>query len=315
MALKVGINGFGRIGRVFFRAAWGTPAFEVVAVNDLTDAPTLAHLLKHDSIHGTFGPEVVAKGDAIFVDGRQVRVLAQRDPGSLPWRDLGVDIVVESTGRFVDRASAGKHIEAGARKVVITDPAKHHVVSNASCTTNCLATVAKVLVDRFGIRRGYCTTVHAYTNDQSIQDFPHTDLRRARAGALSMIPTTTGAAKAVGLVLPSLKGKLDGIAIRVPTPNVSVVDLTAELERPASVESVNEAFREAAAGPLKGLLGYTDEPLVSVDFNGDSHSSVVDGPSTSMVDGALVKVLAWYDNEWGYSSRVRDLVAFMGRSR
>ena len=195
------------------------------------------------------------------------------------------------------------------------DPAKHHVVSNASCTTNCLATVAKVLVDRFGIRRGYCTTVHAYTNDQNIQDFPHKDLRRARAGALSMIPTTTGAAKAVGLVLPSLKGKLDGIAIRVPTPNVSVVDLTAELERPASVESVNEAFREAAAGPLKGLLGYTDEPLVSVDFNGDPHSSVVDGPSTSMVDGALVKVLAWYDNEWGYSSRVRDLVAFMGRSR
>jgi glyceraldehyde 3-phosphate dehydrogenase (phosphorylating) len=334
MTLKVGINGFGRIGRVFFRAAWGTPAFEVVAVNDLTDAPTLAHLLKRDSIHGTFGPEVVAKGDAIFVDGRQVRVLAQRDPGSLPWRDLGVDIVVESTGRFVDRASAGKHIEAGARKVVITapakdpdvtlvlgvneqayDPAKHHVVSNASCTTNCLATVAKVLVDQFGIRRGYCTTVHAYTNDQNIQDFPHKDLRRARAGALSMIPTTTGAAKAVGLVLPSLKGKLDGIAIRVPTPNVSVVDLTAELERPASVESVNEAFRGAAAGPLKGLLGYTDEPLVSVDFNGDPHSSVVDGLSTSMVDGALVKVLAWYDNEWGYSSRVRDLVAFMGRSR
>ena len=261
-------------------------------------------------------------------------MLAQKDPGSLPWRELGVDVVVESTGRFVDRASAGKHLEAGARKVVITapakdpdvtlvlgvneqayDPALHHVVSNASCTTNCLATVAKVLVDRFGIRRGYCTTIHAYTNDQNIQDFPHQDLRRARAGALSMIPTTTGAAKAVGLVLPVLKGKLDGIAIRVPTPNVSLVDLTAELDRPASVEAVNDAFRAAAAGPLKGLLAYPDEPLVSVDFNGDAHSSVVDGPSTSLIDGAMVKVLAWYDNEWGYSSRVRDLVLFMSRSR
>jgi glyceraldehyde 3-phosphate dehydrogenase len=334
MALKIGINGFGRIGRVFYRAAWGTPGFEVVAVNDLTDAATLAHLLKYDSIHGIFGPEVVAKGDAIFVDGRQVRVLAQKDPASLPWRELGVDIVVESTGRFVDRANAAKHLEAGARKVVITapatnpdvtvvlgvneqsyDPSKHHVVSNASCTTNCHATVAKVLLDRFGIRRGYCTTVHSYTNDQNIQDFPHKDLRRARAGALSMIPTTTGAAKAVGLVLPSLKGKLDGISIRVPTPNVSVVDLTAELEKPATVEAVNEAFRAAAAGPLKGLLAYTDAPLVSVDFNGDAHSSVVDGLSTAVVDGSLVKVLAWYDNEWGYSSRVRDLVALMGRSR
>jgi glyceraldehyde 3-phosphate dehydrogenase len=334
MAIKVGINGFGRIGRVFFRSAWGTADLEVVAVNDLTDASTLAHLLKYDSIHGRFGPEVLAKGDSIFVDGRPIRVLAQKDPGSLPWRELGVEVVVESTGRFVDRASAGKHLDAGARKVVITapatnpdvtlvlgvneatyEPAKHHVVSNASCTTNCLATVAKVLVDRFGMRRGYCTTVHAYTNDQNIQDFPHKDLRRARAGALSMIPTTTGAAKAVGLVLPTLKGKLDGIAIRVPTPNVSVVDLTAELERPATVEAVNDAFRAAAAGALKGILAYTDEPLVSVDFNGDSHSSVVDGLSTALVDGALVKVLAWYDNEWGYSSRVRDLVVFMGRSR
>ncbi len=333
MALRVGINGFGRIGRVFYRAAWGTADFEVVAVNDLTDARTLAHLLKHDSVHGTFRGEVVAKDDALFVDGRPVRVLAQKDPGSLPWRDLGVDVVVESTGRFVDRVSAGKHLEAGARKVVITAPAKdpdvtlvlgvnegtydprsHHIVSNASCTTNCLATVTKVLLDRFGVRRGYCTTVHAYTNDQNIHDFPHKDLRRARAGALSMIPTTTGAAKAVGLVLPSLKGRLDGIAIRVPTPNVSVVDLTAELERPASVEAVNEAFRgAAAAGPLKGLLAYTDEPLVSVDFNGDPHSSIVDGPSTALIDGGLVKVLAWYDNEWGYSCRVRDLVAFMGR--
>ena len=334
MALKVGINGFGRIGRVFYRAAWGTPGFEVVAVNDLTDAATLAHLLKHDSVHGTFGPRSSPRATPSSSTAGRSASSPRRIPASLPWRELGVDVVVESTGRFVDRASAGKHLEAGAQKVVITapatnpdvtvvlgvneqsyDPAKHHVVSNASCTTNCLATVAKVLLDRFGIRRGYCTTIHSYTNDQNIQDFPHKDLRRARAGALSMIPTTTGAAKAVGLVLPSLKGKLDGISIRVPTPNVSVVDLTAELERPASAEAVNEAFRAAAAGPLKGILAYTDEPLVSVDFNGDAHSSVVDGLSTAVVDGALVKVLAWYDNEWGYSSRVRDLVVFMGRSR
>jgi len=333
MALKVGINGFGRIGRVFFRAAWGTPGLEVVGVNDLSDAATLAHLLKYDSVHGIFPGEVVAKGDAFFVDGRQVRVAAQKDPAALPWRDLGVDVVVESTGVFRDKAGAGKHLQAGARKVVITapakdpdatlvlgvnegayDPARHHVVSNASCTTNCLATVAKVLLDRFGVRRGFASTVHSYTNDQPIHDFPHKDLRRARAGALSMIPTTTGAATAVGLVLPSLKGKLDGIAIRVPTANVSVVDLVAELERPASVEAVNDAFRAAAAGPLKQILAYTDEPLVSVDFNGNPHSSIVDGPSTALIDGALVKVLAWYDNEWGYSCRVRDLVLFMGKS-
>ena len=333
MALKLGINGFGRIGRVLFRATWGTPDVEIVAVNDLTDAPTLAHLLKYDSVHGIFGAEVLPKGDRFFVDGKPVRVLAQRDPGSLPWRELGVDVVVESTGLFVDRAAAGKHLEAGARKVVITAPAKdpdvtvvlgvneesydaahHHIVSNASCTTNCLATVAKVLLDRFGVRRGYCTTVHAYTNDQSIQDFPHKDLRRARAGALSMIPTTTGAAKAVGLVLPSLQGKLDGIAIRVPTANVSLVDLTAELGKPASVQAVNDAFRAAAAGPLKNIVAYTDEPLVSVDFNGNPHSAIVDGLSTAVVDGTLVKVLAWYDNEWGYSCRVRDLVRFLGRS-
>jgi glyceraldehyde 3-phosphate dehydrogenase len=333
MGLKVGINGFGRIGRVLFRATWGTPDVEIVAVNDLTDAHTLAHLLKYDSIHGVLAAEVEAKADRFFVDGKAVRVLAQKDPGSLPWRELGVDIVVESTGRFVDRAGAGPHLEAGAKKVVITapakdpdltvvlgvnegtyDPARHHIVSNASCTTNCLATVAKVLLDQFGVRRGYCTTVHAYTNDQNIQDFPHKDLRRARAGALSMIPTTTGAAKAVGLVLPSLQGKLDGIAIRVPTANVSVVDLTAELGKPASVQAVNDAFRAAAAGPLKHILAYTDEPLVSVDFNGNPHSSIVDGLSTAVVDGNLVKVLAWYDNEWGYSCRVRDLVRFLGRS-
>jgi glyceraldehyde 3-phosphate dehydrogenase len=333
MAVKVGINGFGRIGRVFFRAAWGSPELEVVGVNDLSDASTLAHLLKYDSVHGIFPPEVVVKGDSFFVDGRPIRVTAQKDPAALPWRDLGVDVVVESTGVFRDKAGAGKHLQAGAKKVVITAPAKdpdvtvvlgvnegayepgrHHVVSNASCTTNCLATVAKVLLDRFGIRRGFASTVHSYTNDQPIHDFPHKDLRRARAGAVSMIPTTTGAATAVGLVLPTLKGKLDGIAIRVPTANVSVVDLTAELERPASVEAINDAFRAAASGPLKSILAYTDEPLVSVDFNGNPHSSIVDGPSTALVDGALVKVLAWYDNEWGYSCRVRDLVRFMARS-
>ena len=333
MALKVGINGFGRIGRVLFRAAWGTPGLDIVAVNDLTDATTLAHLLKYDSVHGIFGPEVVAKGERFFVDGRPIRVLAQKDPGRLPWRDLGVDVVVESTGRFVDRAGAGQHLEAGAKKVVITapakdpdvtvvlgvneaayEPARHHIVSNASCTTNCLATVTKVLLDRFGVRRGYCTTVHSYTNDQPIQDFPHKALRRARAGALSMIPTTTGAAKAVGLVLPTLKGKLDGISIRVPTANVSVVDLVVELETPTSVDAVNDAFRVAAGGSLKGILAYTDAPLVSVDFNGNPHSSIVDGLSTALLDGALLKVLAWYDNEWGYSCRVRDLIGFLGRS-
>jgi glyceraldehyde 3-phosphate dehydrogenase len=333
MALKVGINGFGRIGRVFFRAAWGTPGLEVVGVNDLSDATTLAHLLKHDSVHGAFKPEVVTKGDAFFVDGRPVRVSAQKDPAALPWKDLGVDIVVESTGVFRDKAGAGKHLQAGAKKVVVTapakdpdvtvvlgvnegmyEPAKHHVVSNASCTTNCLATVTKVLLDRFGVRRGFMSTVHSYTNDQPIHDFPHKDLRRARAGAVSMIPTTTGAATAVGLVLPTLKGKLDGIAIRVPTANVSVVDLTAELEKPASVEAVNDAFRAAATGPLKGILAYTDEQLVSIDFNGDSHSSIVDGPSTALIEGSLIKVLAWYDNEWGYSCRVRDLVLYMAKT-
>jgi glyceraldehyde 3-phosphate dehydrogenase len=333
MALRVGVNGFGRIGRVFFRAAWGTPGLEVVGVNDLSDAKTLAHLLKYDSVHGIFPAEVVAKGDAIFVDGRPVRVTAQKDPVALPWKELGVQVVVESTGVFRDRAGAGKHLQAGARKVIITapakdpdatlvlgvnegtyDPSRHHIVSNASCTTNCLATVAKVLLDRFGIRRGFASTVHSYTNDQPIHDFPHKDLRRARAGAVSMIPTTTGAATAVGLVLPSLKGRLDGIAIRVPTANVSVVDLTAELEQPASVEAVNDAFRAAARGPLQHILAYTDEELVSVDFNGNPHSAIVDGPSTALVDGSLVKVLAWYDNEWGYSSRVRDLIQFVGRS-
>jgi glyceraldehyde 3-phosphate dehydrogenase len=333
MAVRVGVNGFGRIGRVFFRAALEAPGIDVVAVNDLADAKTLAHLLKHDSVHGTLEAEVKAKGEAIFVNGREVRVCSVKDPAALPWGDLGVDIVVESTGVFRDKATSSKHLRAGAKKVIITapakdpditvvlgvneqryDPAQHELVSNASCTTNCLATVAKVLLDSFGIRRGFASTVHAYTNDQPLHDFPHKDLRRARAGALSMIPTTTGAATAVGLVLPELKGKLDGIAIRVPTANVSVVDLTVELAQPASAAAVNDAFRAAAAGPMRGILDATDEELVSVDFNGDPHSSIVDLPSTAVIDGALVKVLAWYDNEWGYSCRVRDLILYMANS-
>jgi glyceraldehyde 3-phosphate dehydrogenase len=311
----------------------GAQDLEVVGVNDLADAKTLAHLLKHDSIHGGLGADVTSKGDAIFVDGREIRVCAQRDPASLPWKELGVDVVVESTGIFRDTATASKHIQAGAKKVIITapakdpdvtvvlgvneqvyDPARHRIISNASCTTNCLATTAKVLDDAFGIKRGFASTVHSYTNDQPIHDFPHKDLRRARAGAVSMIPTTTGAATAVGLVLPKLKGKLDGIAIRVPTANVSVVDLTAELEKPASVTAVNDAFREAAAGKLRGILDATDEELVSVDFNGNPHSSIVDLPSTAVIDGGLVKVLAWYDNEWGYSCRVRDLTRYIAKS-
>jgi glyceraldehyde 3-phosphate dehydrogenase len=333
MSIRVGVNGFGRIGRVFFRAALEARDIEVVGVNDLADAKTLAHLLKHDSVHGNLAAEVAAKDGAIFVNGREVRVLALKDPGSLPWKELGVDVVVESTGLFVDTATASKHIQAGAKKVIITapakdpdvtlvlgvnekmyDPAKHRIVSNASCTTNCLATTAKVLDDTFGIKRGFASTVHSYTNDQKIHDFPHKDLRRARAAAVSMIPTTTGAAKAVGLVLPHLKGKLDGIAIRVPTANVSVVDLTVELNKSVTVQSINEAFREAAAGKMRGILDATDEELVSVDFNGNPHSSIVDLPSTALVDGNMVKVLAWYDNEYGYSSRVRDLISFIGKT-
>jgi glyceraldehyde 3-phosphate dehydrogenase len=333
MSIRVGVNGFGRIGRVFFRAALGAKDIEIVAVNDLADAKTLAHLLKHDSVHGNLAAEVVAKGEAIFVDGREVRVCAIKDPAQLPWKELGVDIVIESTGLFSDTASASKHIQAGAKKVIISAPAKnpdativlgvnektydsakHRIVSNASCTTNCLATTVKVLDDAFGIKRGFASTVHSYTNDQKIHDFPHKDLRRARAGAVNMIPTTTGAATAVGLVLPHLKGKLDGIAIRVPTINVSVVDLTAELSKPASVEQINDAFREAAAGSMKGILDATDEELVSGDFNGNPHSSIIDLPSTAIVDGNMVKVLAWYDNEFGYSSRLRDLTRYMAKT-
>jgi glyceraldehyde 3-phosphate dehydrogenase len=332
MSIRVGVNGFGRIGRVFFRTALGDKDIEVVGVNDLADAKTLAHLLKHDSVHGTLPAEVTAKDSAIFVDGRETRVTAVKDPASLPWKDLGVDVVIESTGVFRDTATASKHLQAGAKKVIITAPAKdpdvtlvlgvneqaydakrHRIISNASCTTNCLATTVKVIDDAFGLKRGFATTVHAYTNDQPVHDFPHKDLRRARAAAVSMIPTTTGAATAVGLVLPKLKGKLDGISIRVPTANVSVVDLVAELEKSATIQAVNNAFREAAAGRLRGILDATDEELVSVDFNGNSHSSIVDLPSTALVEGNMVKVLAWYDNEWGYSSRLRDLVRFVGK--
>jgi glyceraldehyde 3-phosphate dehydrogenase len=333
MSIRVGINGFGRIGRVVFRTALNDRDLEVVGVNDLADAKTLSHLLKHDSVHGTLGAEVASKDGAIFVNGREVRVTAVKDPAALPWKDLGVDVVVESTGVFRDTAGAAKHMQAGAKKVIITapakdpdvtivlgvneqayDPVRHRIISNASCTTNCLATTVKVLDDAFGVRRGFASTVHSYTNDQPVHDFPHKDLRRARAAAVSMIPTTTGAATAVGLVLPKLKGKLDGIAIRVPTINVSVVDLVAELDRPATVQAVNDAFREAAAGRLRGILDATEEELVSTDFNGNPHSSIVDLPSTAMVEGNLIKVLAWYDNEWGYSSRVRDLIRFVGKT-
>src|SRR5437870_11309665 len=333
MSIRVGVNGFGRIGRVFFRTALESKDIEVVGVNDLADAKTLAHLLKHDSVHGALAADVQAKGEAIFVNGREVRVCAQKDPAALPWKELGVDAVVESTGLFRDTTTASKHLRAGAQKVIITAPAKdpdvtlvlgvnetmydkdkHRIISNASCTTNCLATTAKVLDDAFGIKRGFASTVHSYTNDQPVHDFPHKDLRRARAAAVNMIPTTTGAAIAVGLVMPKLKGKLDGTAIRVPTINVSVIDLVAELEKPASVQAVNDAFREAAAGRMRGILDVTDEELVSSDFNGNPHSSIVDLPSTALIDGSLVKVLAWYDNEWGYSCRVRDLIRYMTKS-
>ena len=333
MTVRVGINGFGRIGRMFVRTSLGQDDFEVVAVNDLAEASTLAHLLKHDSIHGAIRAEIDAKERSLFVDGREIHVTAETDPGRLPWRELGVEIVVEATGRFRDRASAQKHLDAGARKVVITapgkdpdltvvlgvnehryDPRRHHIISNASCTTNCAAPVLKVLHESFGVRRGFLSTIHAYTNDQPLLDFAHKDPRRARAGALSMIPTTTGAAQAVGLVLPQLAGKLDGLAIRVPTPNVSLVDLVAELEQPTTVDTVNRAFRTAASGPLDGILDVTDEELVSVDFNGNPHSAIVDLPSTAIIEHTLVKVLAWYDNEWGYSCRVRDLIAHMTRA-
>jgi glyceraldehyde 3-phosphate dehydrogenase len=330
MSVKVGINGFGRIGRNFFRASKGVKDFEIVAINDLTDAPTLAHLLKYDSIHGIFGAEVSAREKAIVVDGREVKVTAECSPETLPWKSLGVDIVVESTGHFTDREKAAKHLDAGAQRVIISapakepditvclgvneemlDPAKHKIISNASCTTNCLAPVAKVLHKEFGIIRGLMTTIHSYTNDQRILDLPHKDLRRARAAAISMIPSTTGAAKAIGLVLPDLKGKLDGFAMRVTTPNVSVVDLTAELQKDATADDINAAMKKWAEGPMKGVLQYVDIPLVSVDFNGNSHSSIFDATLTKVMEKRMVKVIAWYDNEWGYSSRIRDLILFL----
>jgi len=330
MAIKVGINGFGRIGRNIMRASMGDSGIDIVAVNDLTNAETLAHLLKYDSILGNLKADIAAKGDRITVNKDEFQVLTQKDPAQLPWKDLGVDIVFESTGLFTDRDNAAKHLTAGAKKVVITapakkpdltvvlgvnetkyEPARHHIVSNASCTTNCLAPIAKVLHETFGIRKGWMTTVHSYTNDQNLLDLPHKDMRRARAAALSIVPTTTGAATAVGEVLPELKGRLDGIAMRVPTPNVSVVDLAALVDRKTSAEEVNAAFKAASVGPMKGILEYVTEPLVSVDFRGNSHSSSLDAQYTSVMDGDFVKVLSWYDNEWGYSSRCVDLLRFL----
>jgi glyceraldehyde 3-phosphate dehydrogenase len=330
MSLRVAINGFGRIGRNFLRASRGYNELDIVALNDLTDAKTLAHLLKYDSVHGIFGADVKEGNGSITVDGKEVKVFAVTEPEKLPWKDLSVDVVIESTGRFVDRLSASKHLNAGAKWVIISapakepdaticmgvneetlDPVKHKIISNASCTTNCLSPVAKVVHNEFGIMRGLMTTIHSYTNDQRILDLPHKDLRRARAAALNMIPTTTGAAKAVGIVLPELKGKLNGMAIRVPTPNVSVVDLVAELAKETTAEEINAALKRAAEGPMKGILQYSEEPLVSSDFNGNGHSSIVDAPLTMVLDGKMAKVLAWYDNEWGYSSRLRDLAIYI----
>ena len=330
MAIKVGINGFGRIGRNIMRAAMGDANFDFVAVNDLTNAQTLAHLLKYDSILGNLNADISANGDRISVGKDEFQVLSIKDPAQLPWKDLGVDVVFESTGLFTNRDDAAKHIAAGAKKVVVTAPAKkpdltvvlgvngekydpkaHHIISNASCTTNCLAPVAKVLHEQFGIRKGWMTTVHSYTNDQQLLDLPHKDLRRARAAALSIIPTTTGAALAVGEVLPEIKGRLDGIAMRVPTPNVSVVDLAVIVDKKTSKEEVNAAFKEAAGGSLKGILEYCEVPLVSIDFRGNPRSSILDAPYTSVMDGDFVKVLAWYDNEWGYSNRCVDLLRFL----
>ena len=332
MGIKVGINGFGRIGRNVLRAAIDDDELDFVAVNDITNPETLAHLLKYDSVLGNLREQVSTDGDVIRVGTRVLRVLSERDPAALPWRDLGVDVVFESTGLFTKRDDATKHLTAGAKKVIITapakgpdltvvlgvndktyDPAKHQIISNASCTTNCLAPVAKVLHDSFGLRRGWMTTIHAYTNDQRLLDLPHTDLRRARAAGVSMIPTTTGAAAAVGEVVPELKGKLDGIAMRVPTPNVSVVDLVAEVEKPTTAAEVNEAFASAEVGYLNGILHLSTAPLVSIDFRGNPHSSIVDASYTKVMDGDFIKILSWYDNEWGYSSRCVDLVKLLAK--
>jgi len=333
VTIRVGINGFGRIGRLVFRACESDPKSEVVAVNDLTDAKTLAHLLKYDSVHKVFPHEVKAGDDSFTVDGRVVKVMAQRDPAQLPWGDLGVEVVVESTGFFTDATKAAAHRDAGAKKVIISapakneditivigvndgdyDPASHHIISNASCTTNCLAPFAKVLRDSFGIKAGFMNTIHSYTNDQNILDLPHKDLRRARAAAMSIIPTSTGAAKAIGLVLPDMKGKLDGMSMRVPTPDGSVVDLVAGLEKPATKEQINEAMRAAAEGPMKGILQYCEDPIVSVDVVGNDHSSIFDSLQTMVMggEGTFVKCVSWYDNEWGYSNRVKDLIKIVG---
>jgi glyceraldehyde 3-phosphate dehydrogenase len=332
MSIKVGINGFGRIGRNIMRAAMAHKEIDIVAVNDLTDAGTLAHLLKYDSILGNLKGTIKASGDRITVDKDEFQVLAVKDPAQLPWKSLGVDVVFEGTGRFTNREDAAKHISSGAKRVIITapakkpdvmivmgvnhetyDPATHHIISNASCTTNCLAPLAKVLHESFGIQKGWMNTIHSYTNDQQLLDLPHKDLRRARAAALSIIPTTTGAASAVGEVLPQLKGRLDGISLRVPTPNVSVVDLSALLGTKTTAEDINAAFQAAAEGPYKGIIEYVTEPLVSVDFRGNSHSSILDAPYTKVMDGDFVKILAWYDNEWGYSSRCVDLLLYMAK--
>jgi glyceraldehyde 3-phosphate dehydrogenase len=332
MAIRVGINGFGRIGRNVLRASLDKTELEFVAVNDLTDAKTLAHLLKYDSVHGRFDASIDAGEDYITVNGKKIKITAIRDPGELPWKELGVQVVVESTGIFRDRASASKHLEAGAKRVVISapakdpdvtivlgvnegdyDPANHHVLSMGSCTTNCLAPIAKILSDEFGIDSGLMTTTHAYTNDQVILDFQHSDLRRARAAAMSMIPTTTGAATALALVIPELKGKMDGMAIRVPTPNVSVVDLVAWLKKETTPSELNATFKRYAQGEMKGILNYTEEPLVSIDFNGDPHSSTVDGLSTKVIGGKMVKVISWYDNEWGFSRRMGEFLIFISK--
>jgi len=335
MAIRVGINGFGRIGRQVLRAAKlaGVKDIEFVAVNDLTDTKTLAHLFKYDSVHREFKGEVKAGADSITVDGHEIRILAEKDPSKLPWADLKVDIVLESTGRFTDADKAKQHLAAGAKKVIISAPAKgeditivmgvnhtkydpksHVIISNASCTTNCLVPMVKVMKDNFGFVRGSMVTVHSYTNDQSILDLPHKDLRRARAAALSMIPTTTGAAKATALVMPELKGKIDGISIRVPTPDVSFTDLAVVVDKPVTAEAINDAFRKAAAGELKGILKYSEEELVSSDYIGNPHSCIIDGKCTNVVDGLLVKISGWYDNEWGYASRCVDLLQYVGKS-
>lgn len=330
MAIRVGINGFGRIGRNIFRAALGRGDIDFVAVNDITDTKTLAHLLKYDSVLGNLDADIKATDNSINVDGEEFRVFSERDPGKIDWASVGAEIIVESTGLFTDRANAAKHLHDTVKKVIISAPAKdeditivlgvneksydpkeHHIVSNASCTTNCLGPIAKVLHDNFTIRKGLMNTIHSYTNDQQLLDLPHKDLRRARAAALSIIPTTTGAAKAIGLVLPELKGKLDGMSLRVPTPNVSIVDLVAEVDNKTTKEEVNAAMKKAADGPMRGILQYSEEPLVSVDFKKNSHSSILDAPYTSVIEGNMVKLLSWYDNEWGYSSRVVDLIKYM----